>query len=263
MKKALIAALALTLVFSMVGCGGKDSAPATDAPANQTTSEQAPTEAEAVPQNQSKEWPVQFKDWGIPTLASATVSAVEDRSATQEGMTQGVNIVVNLKDVSKDAFDGYCADLLSKGFADNGTSLPGVMMVYEKKIDGGILKMTLSYSESGTTVIANNSAVAAEKAVATGGSTQWPESMKEIPAFDNGHYTETVDMGGGMYALSFKNVTEADLDGYRNTLLKAGFQRQEGTDSEGYALFKADIAYSVGFALAGDKLQVILASGTM
>ncbi len=263
MKRALLMALALTVALSMVGCGSKASTPEADVPAEQTASEQSAPEAEVASQNQKKEWPAQFKEWGIPILVSATVSGTEDRSATQEGMTQGVNVVVNLKDVSKTDFDSYCATLLGSGFADNGTSLPEVMMVYEKSIDGGIIKMTLSYSDTGTTVIANNSAVAAAKANDAGGSTHWPDSMKDVPVFDNGHFTEAVEMGGGMYALNFKNVTEAELDAYRNTLLKAGFQRQEGTDTEGYALLKANAAYSVGFALVGDKLQLVLAIGTM
>lgn len=263
MKRALITALALSLILTTAGCGNKASTPEAEAPSEQTASEQSAPDAEVASQNQKKEWPVQFKEWGIPTLASATVTATEDRSVTDVGMTQGVNIVVNLKDVSQGDYDKYCADLLGSGFADSGESVPGVLLVYNKSIDGGVLKMTLSYSDDGTTIIAYNSALAAAKANAAGGSTQWPDSMKDVPVFDNGHFTEAVEMGGGMYALGFKNVTEAELDAYRNTLLKAGFKRQEGTDTEGYALFKTNAAYSVGFALEGDNLQVILARGTM
>ena len=74
MKRVLITALVLSLALSTVGCGSKATTPETETTAEQTVSEQSAPEAEAASHKQKKEWPVQFKEWGIPTLASATVS---------------------------------------------------------------------------------------------------------------------------------------------------------------------------------------------
>ena len=136
------------------------------------------------------------------------------------------------------------------------------MLVYDKSVTGGIIKMTIMYAEDTTTITVNNSAAAAEKDAAAGGSSDWPESVKGIPEFTKGSYIETVEMGGGMYAINFKDVTEEDLDWYRSTLKSAGFEKQDSEDTEGYAKFDAEKAYSVGFVLEGGKLQIIVLSSS-
>lgn len=69
-------------------------------------------------------------------------------------------------------------------------------------------------------------------------------------------------MGGGMYTITFKGVTEDDLNWYRNTLKAVGFEKQESQDTEGYAKFDTDKAYSVGFVMERGNLQIIVLSGS-
>ena len=134
------------------------------------------------------------------------------------------------------------------------------MLIYDKSVTGGIIKMTIMFTEELTTITVNNSAAAAEKEAAAGGTADWPESVKGIPEFTKGRYVETVEMGGGMFAINFNDVSEDDLNWYRDTLKAAGFEKQEGQDTEGYAKFDTDRAYSVGFFLEGGDLQIIVLS---
>jgi len=177
-------------------------------------------------------------------------------------MTQGINIVVNLSKLPKADFDAYCAQLEKSGFVKNPDSLADIMLYYDKSIDGGAIELILSYSEDTTTIVANNSAVAAQNAEGAGGKADWPESAKAIPVFTKGTFKETVEMGGGMYAITFTGVTDADLDWYRGELDKAGFVSQENEDTEGYAKWDKNMAYSVGFVYENGTLQLIVMSGS-
>jgi hypothetical protein len=115
----------------------------------------------------------------------------------------------------------------------------------------------MAFDADVTTITASNSAAAAEKLEQAGGEVDWPSSLKDIPAFTKGKFKETVEMGGGMYAISFIGVSESDVDWYRQTLLDAGFQKQDSPDTEGYMRMDTDMAYSVGFTLEGEILQVV------
>jgi hypothetical protein len=272
MKKSLIIGTALALILVLSACGketGKNDAvdeggSATLAASTAPKETQAPS-AEAEASEPSKEatveWPAALEAWGVPKPATATISAVEDKSMADGVLTQGGNFIVNLSGVTKQSFDDYCAVLEKQGFEKNPDSLADIMLVYNKAVSGGELKLTLSYSDSSLTLVANNSAAAAQKEEQAGGSANWPESVKSIPEFTKGTYKETVEMGGGMYAITYTNVTADDVDWYRSTLLKAGFISQE-EDTEGYSKLDTNMAYSVGFILTDTSLQLIVVSGS-
>ena len=211
----------------------------------------------------SAAWPEEFSKWGVPTIQNAAVSFADNKSATEEGLTQGITAVVNLQQLPKADFEAYVQTLEKKGFEKNtGESLGDVMLIYEKSVTGGAIKMILFYGEDVTTITVSNSAAAAEKDAAAGGSVKWPESAKGIPAFTKGTYKETIELGGGMYAITFIDVKETDLDWYRGVLKKAGFISQEEDDTEGYAKLDKDLVYSVGFSMEGDTLQIVVVSGS-
>lgn len=208
-------------------------------------------------------WPEEFASWNVPIIEGATLKTATNVSATSAGLTQGSNVVVTLDKISRSSFDAYIKSLEESGFVkNNDESLGDIMLIYDKSVDGGDIKMTMFYSEDVTTITAYNSAVAAAKESQAGGSVVWPESVKAIPSFTKGKYKETVGMGGGMYAITYLSVTAADLDWYRNTLKQAGFEKQEGEDTEGYFKIEQDATYSVGFSLEGDNLQIVVLSGT-
>jgi len=294
MKRA-IAVFMLLFVFTLSGCGaggtadggqqvrsestagasGADSAgktsktAAASAASAASTASTASVSAEASAQSGTDKqaggaglaWPVEFAAWGVPVIEDAEVTIADNRSATQTGMTQGVNAIVNLKKLPKADFDEYLKALSEAGFQeDAAVTLKDIMYTYKKSAEGGEIVIILSYSEDSTTISANNSAVAAEKDAAAGGSADWPKSLEGIPAFSKGRFKETVEMGGGMYAITFLDVSEADLDEYRAALEKAGFQRQDSEDTEGYAKFGTAMAYSVGFMLEDGTLQIIAMS---
>ncbi|NTV89064.1 MAG: hypothetical protein HGA22_01670, partial [Clostridiales bacterium] len=63
-------------------------------------------------------------------------------------------------------------------------------------------------------------------------------------------------------SISYLNFTESDLEWYRAELKAAGFTRQEVEDSEGYMKMTESKAYSVGFAIEGETLQLVAVVGT-
>jgi len=202
-------------------------------------------------------WPSEFSKWGVPIIGNAVVVHSGDVSSSGDVMTQGVNATVTLKAVSKADVDGYYRDLESKGFAKNSDSAGDILVVYEKNMDGGVIKVTVTYSVDVTTIVANNSA-ASGKNETRAGAAQWPSAVKEIPVFDKGVYKETVDMGGGMYGITFTGVSETDLNHYRNVLLQSGFTKQEAEDTEGYGKINGSTALSVGLIISGDTLQIVV-----
>lgn len=259
MKKTT-AVLTITLIaFSLTACNQADSV----TPEENTVNQNVPSaSAEPADFSTARSWPAEFAEWGIPILRQGIVSGTEDKSMAEGVMTQGVNSVVSLKSVSKADFDGYCDELAAAGFSKSEDSLEGVMLYYDKTIEDGAIKLTLSYSEAGTTIIANNSA-AASKQSAADSSTPWPEAVKAIPQFTKGNYKETVEMGGGMYAITYTGIAESDLEQYRGILQQAGFARQEDSDTEGYGKLNGNTAISVGFVLSGDTLQIIVMSAPL
>ena len=261
MKKLSIFLILGALLIALAGCGRSDEAENTNPNEDQTSVEASSSEKEAA--SGEKTWPEEFSEWDVPTIDNATITFADNKSATSTGLTQGINAIVNLKQLSKSDFDKYLAALEKKGFEKNADeSLEDYMLIYEKSVTGGIIKMTIMYAEDTTTISVSNSAAAAEKEASAGGSADWPESVNGIPEFTKGSYIETVEMGGGMYAINFIDVTEEDLDWYRSTLESAGFAKQDSQDTEGYAKFDAEKAYSVGFALENGKLQIIVLSGS-
>ncbi|MBP8641254.1 MAG: hypothetical protein KBI01_10245 [Oscillospiraceae bacterium] len=261
MKKLSIFLVIGALLIALAGCGKGNNSENTNSSEDQTSVEASSSENEAT--SGENTWPEEFSKWDVPTIDNAIITFADNKSATSTGFTQGITAVVNLKQLSKSDFDKYLAALEKKGFEKNeAESVGDLMLVYDKSVTGGIIKMTIMYAEDTTTITVNNSAAAAEKDAAAGGSSDWPESVKGIPEFTKGSYIETVEMGGGMYAINFKDVTEEDLDWYRSTLKSAGFEKQDSEDTEGYAKFDAEKAYSVGFVLEGGKLQIIVLSSS-
>lgn len=262
MKKLPIILLVGVLLVTLVSCG-KGNADQSAVNANEEQSS-ADIGSQANGSAESKnEWPEEFSKWDVPTIDSAIITFADNKSVTSTGFTQGLTASVILEKLSKSDFDKYIETLTNKGFVKNkDESLEGVMLIYDRVVTGGIIKMTISYTENSTTIIVNNSAAAAEKEASAGGSVDWPESIKGIPEFTKGSYIETVEMGGGMYAINYKDVTEEDVEWYRSALKSAGFEKQDSDDTEGYAKFSADKAYSVGFLLEDGKLQIIALSSS-
>ncbi len=272
MKKSL-AVLAFLMAFALImtGCGKEASTPdvLNDDKAAESLADDIQEGLEDLQDaakeygdgNVGKEWPEEFDKWDVPIIKNAEISFADNRSATQEGMTQGVVATVNLKSLSRDDFDSYLKKLEKSGFTKNSESSFGdIMIVYEKSIDGGELTATLSYTDDTTTIIVKNSAAEGEKNDAAGGKVEWPDSLKDIPEFKKGKFKETVEMGGGMYSITFLDVTEDDLDWYRDEIKDAGFVSQESEDTEGYSKLGSGMAYSVGFTLTGSTLQIIAMS---
>ncbi len=265
MKKAVIVLLMVLLALIFTGCG--QSSPneqrGENSPKNIEEAKDLSNDSQVSGKGNSTTWPAEFSAWDVPILSQGTITSASNKSVSGDVMTQGVNVVVALKNVSKANFDAYCGKLENKGFVKSSDSLADIMLYYEKSVAGGLIKITLSYSADGTTIVVNNSAAAAAKETASAGKTQWPDSAKSIPEFTKGKYKETVEMGGGMYAITFTAVTEADLEQYRNTLKKAGFERQDQEDTEGYGKISKNTAFSVGFIISGDTLQIIVLSAKL
>lgn len=267
MKKRLVFLAVFAMITSLAACsGGKDN-PGDDKSAQTSTTfvsvnETAADTGSTTAAGTAVSWPEEFKAWDVPIIKTAKVVSSTNTSMSGGVLVTGVNVVVNLKDVTKADFESYRAELTSKGFAASTNSLPDVMEVFEKPVAGGTIKITLSYTADSTTIVANNSAAAAAKDTTDGGKTQWPAAVKGIPEFTKGTYVETIDMGGNMYTITFSGITDADVDWYRNKLTSNGFVSQENEDTEGYGKMTGNTAYSVGFEKVGDKLQIIVAFGT-
>lgn len=229
---------------------------------NTQNSETATSSDTSNTQQTQTEWPEEFEKWGIPIISTATVTLADNRSSSGNMLTQGVNAIVNLSNVSKTDFSNYCTELETAGFTKNPDSYQDTIIIYNKSIDEGEIELTLSFTEDTTTIIANNSAAASQKDAAAGGSVEWPEAVNSVPVFTKGKYKETIDMGGNMYTITFNEVSEEDLDWYRNELINNGFKLQTSEDTEGYMKTDANAAYSVGFVLDGNSLQIIIYFGT-
>ena len=258
MKKA-ITIVTILLALGLAGCGtSKVQADQTQDPSASASTTQPEENAAA---GAKLEWPEEFKQWNIPVIDDATIETADNRSANSEGFTQGVNVIVGLDHLSKSDLEAYLAKLTESGFTQNSAeSLQDVIYVYNKGITAGAIDITIVYSEDTTTITAHNSAVEAEKNASAGGSVDWPQTLQAIPQFNKGSYKETIEMGGGMYAISYADVTAADLDDYRKALEAAGFHQEE---TDGYLKLGGGTAFSVGFTLVGDALQIVAMSQSM
>jgi len=210
------------------------------------------------------EWPVEFENWQIPIIKEAKVTLAENRSASGNVMTQGVNVVVVLSGVDKEAFEAYTKSLEKSDFVKNvEESMGDIMMSYNKQISGGDIEMLLVFSEDSTTITAYNSAAAAAKENEASGDLVWPENLKAVPEFTKGKYKETVNMGGDLIAITFLDTNDSDVDWYRNELKQSGFERQDDSDTEGYLKMENGYIYTVGFIQEGGTLQIIIMSAKL
>lgn len=271
-KISVLVGLCAVLILSTTVSGCKSKDDNRDAAVANTT--EAATEAQAevtvAPEQEATEtanangmaWPKEFTDWLVPTIEAATITFADNKSVDGNTITQGVNVVVNLKELKKNDFDSYLKELEANDFIRSADSIADIMMFYTKAVAGGEIKITLTYSDESTTIMVNNSAAAADKANAkatgSGATGTWPEVAKDVPEFKAGKFVETVDLTGGFYAVTYTGVTQNDLDQYRKKLLEAGFTSQENEDTEGYARIDGKSAYSVGFVIEGDQLQLMI-----
>lgn len=270
MKKILLICMTLMLMFGLIACEAKDDEVNNKIENTENTENTKNTENNAKEAENTKEkpqddknasaWPAEFNDWGVPVLNKGVVAISDNRSVSDGMMTKGEIAIVNVKNVSKADFDDYCKELEGIGFTKRPESLEDVILYYEKETDNGIIKITLSFSGDTITIIVDNSGAKVKNAEDQG-ELKWPESLKGIPVFTKGNYKETVEMGGGMYAITFTGVSNADMDQYRSTLKNAGFISQENEDAEGYMKFVGDNSWSVGFNYSGDTLQLIMIGG--
>lgn len=268
MKKIFILVLC-TLLVLLTACSSKTDTQ-TAQPNSPSASEATEavelasvTEASVASTNDTKlQWPLEFEKWGIPQLESGTLTVADNKSVVDGVMTTGLVAIVNVSDVSPEAFKGYSDALVSSGLVLSPDSLGEALSFYEGKTDTGILKVTVSYSSGTVSIIADNPGAADTKTASPASAANWPEAAKDIPAFTAGSYIETIDMGGNMYTLTYKDVPASALDAYKETLLAAGFMDQGNADTDGYARMDAHASYSVGFYMSGEALQIIIAIGT-
>lgn len=259
MKKAALLLAGLLLIASLTACGGKNDNKVDE----QLSQAEEQANTNSIESNSGEAtWPKEFEAWGVPTIDGANITLTDNRSIENGMLTQGVNIIVNLSELSKEDFNTYCHELEKTGFVKNENSMDEIMIVYNKTVDGGEIEITISYSEDTTTIVVNNSAVASQQVANVGASAEWPDCAKGIPEFTKGTYKETVSMGGTMYAITFTEVDDADLNWYRGELKKAGFEKQDSEDTEGYAKLDTDAAYSVGFVYENGTLQIIVMTET-
>lgn len=269
MKKVIILLLC-TLLVLLTAC-----APKTDSPSAQSEAASTPDAAEVAEQAVTTEapvaastkdtalqWPVEFEKWGIPQLESGTLTVADNKSVVDGVMTTGLVAVVNISEVTPEDFKLYSEALVNSGFVLSPDSLGEALSFYEGKTATGVMKVTVSYSSGLVTVIADNPGAAADKTASPASAKDWPEAAKDVPAFTEGSFIETIDMGGNMYTLTYKDVPASALDAYRETLLAAGFMSQGDKETDGYARMDAHASYSVGFYMAGEILQIIIAVGT-
>ena len=262
MKKAIVLVTILT-ILCLTGCAKETptSSEPKATPTDASTSYENPSESVSPePDKISTEaqWPKEFEAWGVPIISNAILTSSDNRSIDENGLyTQGINAIVNLDALSKDELDSYLKALEDSGFIQNeAESLDGVMYSFNKSLSDGEISIIIAYSEESTTITVHNSSSSnTEKATTADGST-WPEALKEIPEFSKGKLKETIDMGGGMYTLTYLGVTSTDLDDYSQTLIASGYMETD-TETPGYAKIAVDRSYSVGFVLEGDTLQII------
>ena len=207
-------------------------------------------------------WPVEFENWGVPVIEEAVVSLADNKSVDSEGMKQGLVAIVNLDKLSKDDLDLYISELTGSGFVKSeDESFADVMVVLNKEIENGSINATVTYDPDITTISITNSAAEAQKDAAIDSSAAtsetWPEQMSGIPEFTKGEFYEIIDMTGGMYTITYKDVTESNLDWYREELENNGFILQEDAESVVYLKMDEDKTYTVGFQLTNGTLQII------
>ncbi len=265
MKKFAIFLLILLCVTNLFGCGAKQVNEEQEQPTVAVTEADVPENVETSTAEVSNEselaWPEEYSKWGVPQLEVGTVIFSDNRSGAGQTMTKGILATVNIGGITSEDFADYDKALATAGFIKSTDSLGEALSFYEKTVDGGLIKITTSFSDNTATIVAENTAAAAEKPTSDGKTSVWPKTIKEIPAFTDGDYLETIELGGNMFAMTFLNVTDKALDAYRKTLLDAGFEKQDG-DDEGYAKLGESAAYSIGLILDGTTLQIIAAYGT-
>lgn len=278
MKKKIVMGIVITMLsFSMVACAKEekteevmveDSAEEQEEESEietETESEDSVKEADTAETQTAKEeltWPEEFAAWGVPTIETATVKLADNRSSEGDMMTQGINAIVNLSDVSQADFDAYCVSLEGAGFQKEDGSLAGTLLYYNKTVEGGEIEIIASFDGEVVTISVHNSAATAIKDEAAGGEADWPEAISGVPEFTKGKYKETVDMGGNMFTITYLEVTPEDVEAYESELLAKGFISQEMEDSIGYMKQDGNTAYSVGIIASGDSIQLIVYVGT-
>lgn len=250
MKKIALCLLVGLILVNLSACGEakKDSTTATSQESATSSKSQA-----------KLDWPEEFEKWGVPEIQDVELSFSDNKSMVDGMLVQGVTASVNVKELDKGAFDAYGESLVKEGFAMSANSLDDVMEVYEKVVEGGTIKVTLSFSSDLTTIIINNSAPATVKPdAATSGNESWPTALKNIPEFTKGTYKETIEMGGGMYTITYTGVSESDIEWYRGELKKSGFASMEDSEEETYVKMQGSTSFAVGFSVSGDTLQMII-----
>lgn len=278
MKKKIVMGIVITMLsFSMVACAKEekteevmveDSAEEQEEESEietETESEDSVKEAdiaETQTANEELTWPEEFAAWGVPTIETATVTLADNRSSEGDMMTQGINAIVNLSDVSQADFDAYCVSLESAGFQKEDGSIDGTLLYYIKTVEGGEIEIIASFDGEVVTISVHNSAATAIKDEAAGGEADWPEAISGVPEFTKGKYKETVDMGGNMFTITYLEVTPEDVEAYESELLAKGFISQEMEDSIGYMKQDGNTAYSVGIIASEDSIQLIVYVGT-
>lgn len=247
MKKSAWILMLLLMLTLFAGCGGSEE------------EKKAELNAEGVEAEQSEElsWPEEFESWGVPVIEDAVVVVAENISGNGNQLTQGATATVEVEGVDEKEYQAYCAALEEAGFVKESDTDEAGLAWYSRPLTTGEISITLGYSEESTVIIISNSEIAEQKIASAGGKADWPEAMQVVPVFTAGKYVETVDMGGGMYAITYSEVTDSDLSSYMSTLKNAGFTEQVEGDTRAYLKMDGDHMYTVAWILDGGTLQIM------
>lgn len=252
------------ILLSVAGCGEKrvEASANTQSAASATTS----TESSTTEPTSSADSTVTFV-WpeSIPTELRA-FDGVQLNTAVKDVYAANAWTIYFECSETQKIYD-YIKKLKVLGYAERNMSenkfgldydgSSGSVDIHINYIPSGLSKLYISLKGTTNSGTSGNSKASDSTSAE---STIWPAAIKSVPQFTKGSHKGTLDMGGGMYMISYQGVTPNDLDWYRKTLEKAGFVKVEGEDTEGYAKPEKDKAYSVGFTLDSGNLQVIVAS---
>jgi len=289
MKKLLIV-LTLCLYVFLIGCKSDSTSEstesnttevesneskdtekeATETDSNAVTDEDTDTEASeestATENEASTElvWPEEFALWNVPIVENVTLTAANNKSVSGDVLTQGLVAVVEITGLDMQGFKAYGETLINEGFALDPTSVPGAIEYYTRESATGVITLTMAFGDDRSSIIVNNTGAEAEKEASSTspGSDTWPETLSDIPEFNGGTFKEVIDMTGGMYTITYTDVTQEALDTYKKELSNKGYAMEEDQGSEMYFLFDGTTSYAVGFNTVDSTLQLIVMIST-
>jgi len=253
MTKKISYLLILLLLLILIGCSKSEtssensqeksndttetsSAPASDSSSETTSDSDSTLDSSDTESNEptSIEWPKEANEMTLPELKEGTISTANVVPSSMSDYKR--NLVMEVVDVTQEAYDDYKQAVESQGFVIGVEYPGGLLMNYIKKDDTVDVELTLGFDpETGIlSIIALDklSNVEAEGYVSSEGlSTDGVPS--EVPKVTFGELVDTseLDMGEGtiVYTLKYKNLTQDDVNSYKQEILNAGFSEIDGS----------------------------------